>query len=190
MWSWRLRQWRYGTTQSELRPCKWVRGLLHTPTVLTLPTRAPVSWWTGVCGNSGGGLGASGKTIFIVFAGNRTTFPRSFSQKVTLGFCTYLNAILFICNYETGRRWDVKWTVANIFWIGRNPLLRFFVCANIGILPHFWKPLLYKIQVNCILSNTRWDRKGTHIGSIAFCVCVWLQAERKPSLATVQCRRS
>ena len=30
--------------------------------------------------NSGGGLGASGKTIFIVFVGNRMTFPRPLAK--------------------------------------------------------------------------------------------------------------
>jgi hypothetical protein len=40
---WRLLQWRYDTTKSELRHCTWVRSLLHTPTDLNLPKRAPVS---------------------------------------------------------------------------------------------------------------------------------------------------
>lgn len=40
---WHLLEWRYGTTQSEPRPCTWVRGVRHTPTVLTLLKRAPVS---------------------------------------------------------------------------------------------------------------------------------------------------
>ena len=71
----------------------------------------------------------------------------------------------------------MKWAAVNVFWIGHNPLLKLFACANNLNFFHIFKSFFFLNQVNCILRNAPWDRKFTCIGSVDcllpfLCVCL------------------